>query len=89
MKTHFGFMENYGDYESEMWGCESVLCGYDTEDVCENATDDWDMVDCKKCLRLRERYEIGVASNEKHIVEQMGDMAYFFINQWQEQSNDL
>ena len=29
MKVHFGLMENYGDYESPVIGCEKTLCGYD------------------------------------------------------------
>jgi len=78
MKTHYGFMENFGDYESPLWGCEETVCGCTGEVPCENATDDWDEVTCKKCLRLRGAVERGVEANEKALVDQMGDMADFF-----------
>lgn len=75
MKTHFGIMENCGSYEQPFNCCEETLCGYTGEIPCENATDDWDCVNCKKCLRLKDAYLKGVEQDEKMIVAQMGDMA--------------
>ena len=90
MKTHFGFMEEWGDYESPMSGCEETLCGCTGEEVCENATDDWDCVSCKKCLRLKDRYKEEERRNEEVIVQQMGDMADFMEEERKkEKANDI
>lgn len=78
MKTHFGIIYNGGDYESPLLICDNTLCGYDGEIPCENAVDNWKLVTCKKCLRLRESYEYNEKENEKHIIKQMGDMTDFF-----------
>lgn len=67
-----------GNYESPLICCERTLCGYETEIPCENAVDDWDLVNCKKCLRLKDVYEEGRKLDEKAIVHQMGEMAEFF-----------
>jgi len=78
VKKHFGIMEDWGDYEHPITGCDETLCGYIGEEVCENATDDWDFVTCKKCLRLKERYIEGCKIDEENIIKQMGEMADFF-----------
>lgn len=78
MKTHFGAMENWGDYESPMYGCEETLCGETGEMPVENSTDDWDLVDCKRCLRLKDQYIEGCKEDEKSIIHQMGEMADFW-----------
>ncbi len=74
MKTHFGIIYNCGDYESPLMCCDETLCGYDGEEVCEIAVDDWELVTCKKCLRLKEPYRLGQKEDEKAIVQQMGEM---------------
>jgi len=74
-------MENYGDYEQPFYGCGRTLCGYETEKPCETATSDWEEVSCKKCLKLRKRYEISRQIDEKIIVEQMGDTADWWEKQ--------
>ena len=78
MKTHFGILIDYGNYETPLMCCEETLCGLTTEIPCENATDDWKLVTCKKCLRLKEQYIAGVKADEEAIVQQMGEMADFF-----------
>ncbi len=81
MKRHFGIMENWGDYEHSCIGCEQTLCGNTSEEVCENATSDWELVTCKKCLKLKEDYERGVKEDEEVIVRQMGEMVDFLSEQ--------
>lgn len=80
MKIHFGIMEDCGDYEHPLMICDETLCGCTGEIPTENSTNDWREVDCKKCLRLKNRYEDGIKEDEKYIVKQMGDMAEFFEN---------
>ena len=78
MKIHFGLFEDWGDYEHPLRGCESTLCGCEGEIPCENASDDWREITCKKCLRLKDRYILGCKSDEEAIVHQMGEMVEFF-----------
>ena len=82
MKTHFGIMEDSGDCESPLIGCEKTLCGCTGEIPCETATDDWNKVDCKKCLKLKIEYELAEKENEKNIIDQMGDMVEFFEKEY-------
>lgn len=78
MKTHFGFFENCGTYESPFHVCEETICGYSGEKVLEEYTsDDWDEVTCKKCLRLKDAVIEGQKADEEIIVQQMGEMAEF------------
>ena len=77
-------MENYGDYESASYGCEEVVCGCLGESATENATDDWDEVTCKKCLRLKDRVMAGTKVDEELICQQMGDMADFMSKEAQQ-----
>jgi hypothetical protein len=74
---HFGFFENYGDYESPSYGCDETLCGYKTEIPCENSVDKWKDVTCKKCLKLKDNYKLSIKEEEKAIVQQMGEMAEY------------
>lgn len=78
MKTHYGFMENYGDYESPMWGCDITACGCTGEKAIENATGDWDEVDCLNCLKVKNRVIEERKKDEEHIINDMGMMAEFF-----------
>jgi len=50
MNTHFGILEDCGDYEIPALFCEKTLCGYTSDAVTESTSDDWADVDCKKCL---------------------------------------
>jgi hypothetical protein len=78
MKEHYGFITNCGDYESPLFCCDETLCGCVGEEVLEeHTTDIWDIVTCKKCLRMKGAVIEGQKEDEKHIVEQMGDMADF------------
>lgn len=78
MKIHFGLFEDYGDYEYPLRGCERTLCGYEGEIPCENASDDWEEITCKKCLKLKESYIQGCKIDEEVIIHQMGEMVEFF-----------
>ena len=75
MKIHFGIMVDCGTYENPSIGCEKTLCGCNGEIPCETAVEDWRAVTCKKCLKLHEAYKISVVMDEKHIVDQMGEMS--------------
>ena len=82
MKTHFGFFENCGDYETPLYICEKTICGLDSENVNEDfTTDNWKYVSCKKCLRLKDAVIKGEKLDEEAIVKQMGDMVKFFEEQ--------
>lgn len=59
MKIHFGLFEDCGDYEYPLTVCERTLCGCEGEIPTENSVNDWELVTCKKCLKLRESYELG------------------------------
>lgn len=78
MKIHFGLFEDCGSGEDPLSCCVKTLCGCHGEWSCENAVDDWDQVSCKKCLKLKKPYKIGCKLDEKIIVEQMGEMAECF-----------
>jgi hypothetical protein len=78
VKTHFGFFEDYGDYESPCYGCEITVCGCTGENAIENTVDDWKEVTCKKCLKLKDAVIAGIKSDEEAIMHQMGEMANFF-----------
>jgi len=78
METHYGYMENYGDYESPFWGCERTACGCTGEKACENTTDEWDYVTCKNCLKVKNKVIRQHEEDEKHIVAEMGAMVEFF-----------
>lgn len=81
MKTHFGFFENFGDYEYSLYGCESTICGHQGENVTEKHTvEDWDFVTCKNCLKLKDKVIEYHKIVEEVIVNQMADMADFFSN---------
>jgi len=67
-----------GNYESSLICCERTLCGYTGEIPCENSTDRWKLVTCKKCLKLQGSFGRAIESEEKAIVQQMGDMTDFF-----------
>ena len=78
MKTHYGFFENYGDYESPSYGCEETVCGCIGEIVLEKYTvDNWKNVTCKKCLKLKDAVIAGIKSDEEAIVHQMGEFVKF------------
>ena len=72
MKIHFGYFENFGDYEYSMYGCESTICGHQGENVTEKYTvDDWGCVTCKKCLKLKDKVIAAHKADEEEIVKQM------------------
>ena len=77
MKIHFGFFENYGNYESPCYGCETTVCGCTGENAIENTVNNWGKVTCKNCLKLKDAIIAGIKSDEEAIVHQMGEMADF------------
>jgi hypothetical protein len=81
MKVHFGIIIDEGDYEHPLSTCEETLCGCTGEEPCMNAVEEWQMVTCKKCLKLKQKYELGVKIDEEAIVNQMGEMADFYVKE--------
>ena len=77
MKIHFGFLENYGSYESPAYGCYEVVCGCQGEIATETATNNWNEVTCKKCLHLKEKVVDGERHDNEEAAKQLGDMADF------------
>lgn len=71
MKIHFGFFENYGNYESPCYGCEETICGCTGENALENTVDKWDEVTCKNCLRLKDTVTAGQKLDEEAIIWQI------------------
>ena len=89
MKTHFGFFCNDGDYEYPQVHCEKTVCGYDSENVTENYTyENWDLVTCKKCLKVKDEVIASQLEDEEFIVYQMGDMVDFWIRQEDKRINN-
>lgn len=78
MKTHFGFISNEGDYETPIDICERTVCGCTGEKATDNATMDWSIVNCKNCLKLKQRVIDGMEADDKEIARQMGDMVDFW-----------
>lgn len=78
MTVHFGIIVDYGDYENPCICCDKTLCGYETEKACENSTDIWADVTCKKCLKLKDKYEQSEKQDNEIACNQMGEMAKFF-----------
>lgn len=62
---------------------EAGICNTNSE----NLKSDWDLVSCKKCLNLREQFEIKFARDEKECVKQMGEM-YEFYNKQNKRNKD-
>lgn len=62
MKEHFGINED-----------GETLCGIFSENIHEN----WDWVNCKKCLKRKEKCLEAEKRDEKEAIKQMGDMAKF------------
>lgn len=69
MKVHY---LPYDDEESERAACKTIIP--------ENGhvTEWWHRVTCKRCLKNQAKIEQQFATDEKHIVEEMGRMAAFF-----------
>ena len=53
MVVHYGIMHDYGNYEEVFQGCSKTLCGCQGEYPCGSATEVWNLVTCKKCLKLK------------------------------------
>jgi hypothetical protein len=70
MKTHYGLVtEDYYD--------ENTPCGLkDIGDEIPLSTD-WEMISCKKCLKMKDRIIAGIKADEEVIVKQMGDFVKF------------
>ena len=73
MKTHYypwGFSDNE----------ERSLCGVWFGEA-SNISSDWERVTCGRCLRLKKQIKSRVVTEEKAIVDEMGDMADFMSTQ--------
>jgi len=76
-KIHYGFIYDCGDYESPSLCCDKTACGCIGEIPCVDATSDWNMVNCKKCLKQKDAIIAGDKADEEVIVNQMGDFVDF------------
>lgn len=73
MKTHYypwGFDEDDEQAPCGTWFGESP-----------RVSGDWSRVDCGHCIRRKKRIMGAIESEEKFIVDQMGDMADFMAKQ--------
>lgn len=71
MKTHYYPSCLAGSEDAERGTCGTWL------GEASNLSGDWSRVDCKRCLKNRLAINASVESEERAIVEQMGDMADF------------
>lgn len=53
MKTHYATLESAANESDNNDYWSDSICGTPTE----NISDDWKVVDCKKCLKSREEHE--------------------------------
>lgn len=67
MKTHFSPYENSGD-------ADQAHCGTWLGESSELSFD-WARVDCKSCIKLKDRIIAAYKAEDDAIVAQMGDMA--------------
>jgi hypothetical protein len=68
MKTHFNYF-----FDDDM---EQAMCGtWLGED--NDLTSNWKFVDCKRCLKQKEKFIKWIENTEKIIVKQMGEMVEF------------
>lgn len=72
MKTHF---DPYGSIDEDI-EVNQAPCGTIIKEF-YSCTSIWDHVDCKRCLKQKERLQNGFIKTEEIIIEQMGDMAKF------------
>jgi len=73
MKTHYSAHPQ--DDSEEQAACGSWL------GEASNLSGDWSRVDCRRCLRGKEKISASVAAEEDAIVQSMGDMANFMRGQ--------
>lgn len=69
MKTHYC---PHPQDESE----EQAVCGTWLGES-SNLSGEWPRVDCRRCIKSKEKITLSVAAEESAIVQQMGDMADF------------
>ena len=72
MKTHYSAHPRDDE--------EQASCGAWLGEA-SNLSGDWSRVDCRRCLRGREKISSSIAAEEGAIVQQMGDMANFMREQ--------
>ena len=64
---------------------ERAACGTRLGET-SNITGDWSLVTCKRCYGKKDKINASVAETERHIVNQLGDMAAFMERQEGQQS---
>ena len=75
MKTHYASVER-GNESDPMDYWSDPICNTSAEEP--NIEDDWNLVDCKKCLKLRSEYEKQSKIDMEIQCQQMGEMADYF-----------
>nr|QBM02709.1 hypothetical protein [uncultured archaeon] len=53
MKIHFAEIESHANESDNTTYWSDAICGIESE----NLEDDWDLVDCKKCLKRKIQYK--------------------------------
>jgi hypothetical protein len=69
MRTHFTFSSEDEDAVNELCG---TRIGNES-----SAARDWRSVDCLRCLKNKSKIILRAKSDERAMIEQMGDMAIF------------
>ena len=72
MKSHY---EPY--MADDVYDSEKFICGTPVGQEAE-VSGDWRYVDCKRCLKAKERINEGIKSDEEQICKQMGEEVAFY-----------
>ena len=75
MKTHYEYYLSEDD--EEMASIEYTSCGILLPEF-YSLSKDWDLVNCKKCLKNKASIMGGINLDEARYIQQLGDMADFF-----------
>lgn len=73
MKTHYAILESAANESDNNDYWSDAICGIETEEV----TNDWNLVDCKKCLKRREAHELEMKEAMEHNIRDMAGFVEF------------
>lgn len=77
MKTHYAEVERGNESDPTDYWDEKSLCGLSYE----NFENDWELVDCKKCLKKKAEYYKQKERDLNYQCEEYGRMTDFFKEQ--------
>lgn len=74
MKTHYAYIESQANesYNETEWS--EPICGTQLQNTDLIVSDDWNFVDCKKCLKRKEAH---LRERKQHMEDNIKDMAGF------------